>query len=245
MAQRRDHLSRAPIVEAVIDYRILPQEQVSADLFAELGPVVGEAYDQRVPMRSFEARLGLRGQALEATQTESEIGWMYKSSRASAVAQFRRDGFTFNKLEKYSTWHEVFGEAERLWRVYVEAAHPVELSRVAVRYINRLKLPGPADLREYFEAPPTLPASMRQTISEFLVRLVINDDTRSASAVVTLALERSIEPVLPVIFDIDAFRDVSLAPDDESIREIFGRLRGLKNEIFFAWLTDRAVEMYE
>jgi hypothetical protein len=48
MAGRRDHLRRAPIAEAVIDYRVLPQDGISADLFANLGASVGEVYDQRL-----------------------------------------------------------------------------------------------------------------------------------------------------------------------------------------------------
>ena len=245
MARRRDHLRRAPIAEAVIDYRVLPQDGISADLFANLGASVGEVYDQRLPMRSIQARFGFHPERpVEASQTEAALGWMYKSSAIAAVAQFRSDGFTFSKLEKYTTWQEVFGEAERLWRLYVLTARPSEVSRVAVRYINRLRLPGPAELRDYFEAPPGLPAPMSQAITEFLMRFVINDAERDAKAIVTLALEPSIEPILPVLFDIDAYREIALPPDAPAIREIFDRLRALKNEIFFAWLTERTVEMY-
>jgi uncharacterized protein (TIGR04255 family) len=189
MARQRDHLRSAPIAEAVIDYRVLPQEGIAADLFSNLGSAVGEAYDQPLPMRSIQARFGFHPERpLEATQTEAVVGWMYQSSHIAAVAQFRNDGFTFSKLEKYTTWGQVFGEAERLWRLYVQAAQPTELSRVAVRYINRLRLPRPADLRDYFEAPPALPVPMSQAITEFLIRLVIVDAGRDAAAIVTMAL---------------------------------------------------------
>jgi len=36
-----------------------------------------------------------------------------------------------------------------------------------------------------------------------------------------------------------------LAPEDSSLSEIFERLRALKNDVFFASLTEKTVEMYE
>jgi uncharacterized protein (TIGR04255 family) len=171
--------------------------------------------------------------------------WGGCSKAEGAIVQFKVDGFTFNKLEPYTTWEEVFGEADRLWRIYVQIARPLEISRVAVRYINRLRLPGPAELSQYLEAPPVLPPPIPQAVREFLTRVVV-DDGNDASAILIQALEASLDPsTVPLLLDIDAFREVSLPPDDPSVAGIFEQLRRLKNDIFFASVTERTVEMYE
>ena len=243
MARSRAHLTHAPIAEAVIDFRVLRREGIAADQFSGLAASLGPEYSQSAPMHSIEARFGMdRGRPVGPTQVQSPVGWVYQAD--GAISQFRIDGFTFSKLEPYTTWEQVFGEADRLWRLYVQIARPLEISRVAVRYINRLRLPGPAELRQYLAAPPVLPPPIPQAVREFLTRVVVDDDN-NASAILIQALEASLDPgTVPLLLDIDAFREVSLPLEDPSVAGIFEQLRRLKNDIFFASIIERTVEMY-
>src|SRR5258708_35248458 len=97
------------------------------------------------------------------------MGW--QDSAGSLVAQFRIDGFTFSKLEPYTTWEEVFAEASRLWQLYVAKAQPPEVIRVAVGCINRLRVPGPADRSEDLAAPPLLASPSPQRRRQFFFTL--------------------------------------------------------------------------
>ncbi len=245
MAKRRDHLRNAPIVEAAIDFRVLRREDATAELFAQLSSAVGKQYPQAMLVHSIEARFGMaQGASVEPTPVTSAVGWQYRAE--SAVAQFRIDGFTFSKLEPYTKWEEVFAEAMRLWRVYVQTAQPTEVVRIAVRYINQLRVPLPAMLQEYLEVVPTLPPPSPQQLRQFLYRAVVDDTNRKASAVVVLASEPAVDPsTMVLLIDIDAFKEnLSLAPDDPSLPHKFSQLRDLKNEIFFASITEKTVEMY-
>jgi uncharacterized protein (TIGR04255 family) len=245
MARPPQHLTRAPIDEAVIDFRVLRRNDITSDRFAGLVTRIGPDYNRSSEMQSIHARFGVQGgRPLEPTQMQATVGWMYQAP--TAIAQFRVDGFTFSKLRPYTTWEEVFGEALRLWNIYVEVAQPLEvLSRVAVRYINRLRFPAPADLGEYLEAPPVLPAPIPQSIREFLIRAVVDDPERGLSAILIEALESPLDPnTVQVLLDIDAFKEADFAPGDPSLRETFEQLRALKNRIFFASITERTVEMY-
>jgi uncharacterized protein (TIGR04255 family) len=245
MAALRTYLTHAPIVEAVIDFRVLRRPNVAPDEFRNLSEQLGAGYGQPRPVRALEARFGVHeGELIEPRSVQSPMGWIYRAD--AALAQFRIDGFTFNKLEPYTTWEQVFGEANRLWAIYVQIARPNEVSRVAVRYVNRLRLPGPAELGQYLEAPPVLPPPIPQAIREFLSRVVVGDDARQASAILTQALEASLDPtVIPLLLDIDAFKDlVAVQPNDGGIPAIFEQLRQLKNAIFFASITEMTAEMY-
>lgn len=54
------------------------------------------------------------------------------------------------------------------------------------------------------------------------------------------------QDAIGLLIDIDAFKEnLSVAPTDPLLPEMFEKLRDLKNEIFFATLTEKAVEMYE
>jgi len=246
MARRREHLRNAPIVEAVIDFRVLRREGLSPDRFAGLQSMIGTHYSQTIPMHSIEAQFVLSQERVPSSSAAAApVGWQYRAN--SMVAQFRVDGFTFSKLEPYTTWNEVFSEAFRLWGVYVRAAEPAEIVRIAVRYINRLQVPVPAQIGDYLEAPPILPPPISQQLRQFLSRFAIDDGRRNASAVVVQASEALIgPPAIALLIDIDAFMEnLALAPNDSRLPEMFLQLRDLKNEIFFASITERAAEMYE
>jgi uncharacterized protein (TIGR04255 family) len=100
-------------------------------------------------------------------------------------------------------------------------------------------------LQEYLEAPPILPPPIPQSVREFVTRVNVDDLTRNASAVIVHALEPRVDQSsISLLLDIDASRMVSSTPDDPTLAATFQQLRELKNEIFFASITERTVEMY-
>jgi uncharacterized protein (TIGR04255 family) len=244
MARLREHLRNAPIVEAIIDFRVARQEQLTPDVFSSLEESIGGQYAKKSPIRLFQGYFGVdNGRLVDPSQSQIDLGWRYQTEHE--VAQFRVDGFTFSKIERYTTWEDVFAEAFRLWEIYRRLAEPTQVSRLAVRYINRMQLTGNVDIGQYLEAPPTLPAPIPQRLREFLTRVYVDDNGTGASAVIVQALEKSMDPnMFPILLDIDAFREVALPPDHPSLPEIFERLRKLKNDIFYASVTERTVEIY-
>ena len=244
MAHPRAHLQNAPIVEAIIDFRVVWQEHVSAETFADLGSSIGEQYTKTGSIQSLQTRFGVdNGKLLDPWQLQTSLGFRYQT--ATEIAQFRLDGFTFSKIAPYTTWGEVSAEAFRLWKVYVNAAKPRQVSRVAVRYINQMQLPAVKDLGEYLTAPPQLPEPIPQTVRDFLTRVNVRDEIRNASAVILQALEPRMDPSsISLLLDIDAFREVYETLDDSGLLAVFERLRELKNEIFFASITESIVEKY-
>lgn len=245
MARPREYLSNAPIVEAVIDFRVLRDQGVSPSTFAGLTRSIGERYSQVASIQAFEARFGIEnGKPVDPAQRGAELGWRYQAS--SEVAQFRIDGFTFSKLEPYTTWKEVFGEAFRLWRIYVDSARPRQLSRIAVRYINRFKLTGNPNFNEFLVSSPSLPKPIPTAVRDFLTRVHVGDESRGSAAIIVQALEPQIDPnVMSLLLDIDAYHETDLAPDDQQLPGMFQQLRELKNEIFYASITEKAAEIYE
>lgn len=245
MAQPREHLANAPIVEAVIDFRVLRDLSVSPLTFEGLVASIGEKYSQATSIQAFEARFGIEsGKMLDPAQRSADLGWKYQAS--TEVAQFRVDGFTFSKLAPYTSWGEVFGEASRLWRIYVGLARPKQVSRIAVRYLNRMTLTGNPRINDFLEAPPELPKPIPPLVRDFLTRVHVADERRGSAAIIVQALEPQFDPnVMSLLLDIDAYHETTLTPDDPELPKMFQQLRELKNEIFYASITEKAAEIYE
>ena len=142
----------------------------------------------------------------------------------------------------------MFGEAFRLWKMYSELQPKVRVTRVAVRYINRMTISAGASLADYLTAPPVLPPNVPQQLREYISRVVVQDPDRDFSAVLTQALEPGAERATgSILLDIDAFQEQRrpVEPSDSSLVRTFDELRNLKNEFFYACITESAAERYE
>jgi uncharacterized protein (TIGR04255 family) len=243
------HLERAPITEALIDFRVQAAEGLSLRKLEEAADRVKAEYPARAAVKTVRAKLELGRGVVTPDFEHNDLGVLVKSSDEKTQAQFRLNGFTLNRLEPYTSWDEIYPETKRLWGLYVEIAQPVAVVRLAARYINRLKLPLPvADLREYLIEPPRIPESLPRAVLAFLTRLVIHDSSLQQSAIVTQSSEPN--PVDPehatVLLDIDAFKEVNLKPmQQEEIDRVLGDLHEFKNDIFFGSITQRASELFE
>jgi uncharacterized protein (TIGR04255 family) len=126
---------------------------------------------------------------------------------------------------------------------------PAEVVRIAVRFINALRVPMPlSDFDEYLTHAPQLPPTLPQSLSGFLNRVVINDQANGDFAMVTQMLEGETpdHTGLNVLLDIDVSHPCQLATTDEQeITTILNRLRDTKNKAFFGFLEEKILEQYE
>lgn len=239
----------APIREALIDLRVqLPAETGIEELRGfHLG--LEDRFPKTITQNAFaqHIQMGGEGSTITTTQQHGVRGFLHQSAEDDRVVQARRDGFTFSKLWPYKDWLALRSEAAELWSKYVEAAQPEKVTRLAVRYVNRIVLPeGPLDLGEWFKTRPEL-EHIPATVSEFLVRIVIEHPSGAARAVVQLAtLPREPgEMGSPVLFDIDASCTCEHGPADEEIWALLDDLRGFKNDIFFGSITDKTEGLFQ
>ena len=77
------------------------------------------------------------------------------------------------------------------------------------------------------------------------MRLVIPDEKSRSIAIVTQTMEDSQEQVLPLIFDVDVFREGAFAANGAEMWEVVEQLREYKNEIFFNSITEKTKELFK
>jgi uncharacterized protein (TIGR04255 family) len=242
------HLAHAPITEAIIDCRVKAPSGFQLSTFQALKAMGIEGYPKIDEMRGFEAEFRVEGNQLsQSTKHRRNVGLAFRSTGGENVAQFRIDGFTFSRLNPYTSWDEIFPEAFRLFQMYVDIVAPEFITRIAVRYINKLSIPLPlSDFSEYLGAPPVIPSDLPRQVATFLTRIVIPEADFGAEAVITQALERPADPnFVIIILDIDVYRVRQYELDNERIKSEFEELRQLKNKIFFGSITEEAARLFE
>lgn len=243
------HLRNAPITEAVVDFRFSLPSGFRADRLREARERLANDYPQTVEHKGMEARFEFEGSLPKEPRTR-DLGFQgisLKTTDQKNVAQFRVNGFTFNRLRPYTRWEEILPEALRLWAVYVDLANPQTVTRVALRYINNMSLPSPGvEPDDYIVTGPRLPPSVPQNLSSFASRVVMEYPEPRMTANVVQALEVGVRTPAPsLLFDIDVYRTGDFEVNATAMEQILGQLRRYKNDIFFGSLTERFVEAFE
>jgi uncharacterized protein (TIGR04255 family) len=245
MAQQR-HLENAPITEALVDFRVSLSREFDATVFADLKTVLADRYPIIEQMRQFEAKLELMpGRKTVAAVPGGKVqGFRFRSQDGLNLAQFRADGFTYNRLAPYTEWSTVFPEAIRLWGLFVETARPPFVSRVALRYLNQLRPPIQSGdpLDKYLAALPPMPPGAPGGFAGFVSRISTHDPVTRLSANVTQALEA---PDPTILLDIDVYKAGEFETTTPALAPVFQALHQLKNEIFFGSITEETARLYD
>ena len=244
------HLTKAPITEAIFDFRVKARPGFRAEEFEPLKTQLADRFPIVRDRRGKEALFVVKkGEGIPPVVRDLGLqGYFFKAADERTLAQFRIDGYTFNRLKPYTNWEELFPLAFDLWHQYSEIARPEEITRLALRYINHIQLPiGEFEFETYLRAAPVIPEELPQHMSSFLTRTTLHDLENHVAAHVSQVLETN--PGIPkrrVILDIDAFWEGQLMIEEkERITEIFGKLRELKNRIFFNSLTEKTLREFE
>ena len=152
MAAPRAHLARAPAREALIDIQFEPRLPIEAvQAFAKLAE---PEFRRNLDLWESVIGFGTAGGAPGASATNTPIGKRLDSKDPPHVLQCRVNGFTFSRLSPYGRWEDLRFEAHRWWTSFRSAVHPGMVTRIAVRYINEIKLPLPiGDFSEFLTSP--------------------------------------------------------------------------------------------
>jgi uncharacterized protein (TIGR04255 family) len=91
-----------------------------------------------------------------------------------------------------------------------------------------------------------MPDEAPQQVAEFQTRVVVHVDTPiEATAIIAQRLEHVTEPSTPFTLDIDVFKNGEFGVGSDVLNPLLQHLREIKNHLFFAFLTDEALEPYK
>lgn len=242
-----ERFPKAPISEAILDIAVQfasPVDLARLETFQEL---IHERYPVKRNRVTWQGQIQLEEERFAQEVRRGAQGFMFRSADDTRVVQVRQDGFTFNWLKRYDSWEGLRDEARPHWERYKEIFRPEAVSRLGLRYINRIEIPLPiSDFREYVKTAPDVAPGLPQGLSALFLRLEIPDLTRGVVAIITETMQPPVDDGkrLPFIFDIDIVCGATFEPSSPAIWDKFEHMREYKNEIFFASVTERAKEMF-
>jgi uncharacterized protein (TIGR04255 family) len=233
----------APITEAVIEIRLRPPPENRAlkDLAESLKP----DFPNQAPMRLLRSSIsGLQpeGPPLSQAISQANIGFRLSNPANSRALQLTFNGLAYSHLAPYTDWQTFRAEARPLWEKYRAISRDAKLVRCALRYINRIDIPGEQiELYDYFNLYPKIPTELpRQDFVAMALNVQMPQPDLDCMAVINQALSEPVKTgYISVILDIDVFRLGIKSWQDSDVWLFLDKLRDRKNEIFECCITDR------
>ena len=244
-------LSKAPIVEAVIELKVRTHAPIEVTALTPVKEALADRFKISRDMHYVETGIRMdEAGAPQQTFSAAPIGVRLDSTDKAFVVLARVDGLSVSKLAPYDTWEGLRDMARDVWPVYTKALNPAAITRIGVRYINRIELREELiDFDKVLTAGPKIPSAMPQALTEFFSRIVVPIFDRDA----TVTISQTFQPSAPipqdarrwasVIVDVDAFveRAFEIA-DDAGIWHALESLREVKNMAFFNSITAETLE---
>lgn len=232
--------------ESVLDVRVSLHDGFDFQQLADLVEKYQEDFPQKQVQTQFETGFKVEeGQPSVSNTLYKKNGFILKNKKGDRALQLRLDGFTFSKLHPYNGWDKFTGEAYGLLNEYLDAIKPLNITRIALRFINEIKIPLPIEsLENYFNTFPIIPNKLTILPNKFLFQFSFEDsNAKDISAIVTQAVKQKTKEFLPYIFDIDVFKEKAISSDIAKIKKEFISLRKFKNFIFEESLKEKAKDL--
>lgn len=236
-----------PIKEAIFDIRIDKLSKSSLEDLEKVHSLISKEYPTKKKHISLVSKIEFKEGVQVTNHTGSEVrGFIFANKNATAQVQYRLDGFTFNMLKPYSEWGKFSYEGLRLWQIYQDNFGPNKVTRIALRYINRIEIPLPmGEFQEYISNMPPIPLCLPQTFHNFFMQVNVPCDKEGTGIIITETIEQPVQEKLPFILDIDAYKFGIKSSNIGHLKSEFNKLRELKNKTFENCITEKSRKLFE
>lgn len=242
------HLSRAPIIEALIHFQSNAAEHwVPENVRNELQPAWPEHVEvQEMRPVKFEFKQEAGKEPEQKITFPGVDGFIFRAPATQTVYHARRDGLIVSWLAPYVNWATFRDSAMEAWGKFRQILAPEELHSVTLRHINRLEFPM-ADFRlaDFFTAPPAKPQELNDWQFhgfQHQTLFAVPNSGCAVQVVFTPMFDVAAEKVA-FILDIEVRLKEPLV--ERTVEEVLEEMRVLKNKAFFSMLTPAALAQYQ
>lgn len=238
-----------PVEEALVEFRFVPGQGWDPTLPGKLhqhtaikSGYTGKPRTQKIVEAALEAG---RDQPSQMTLREGFSRVQLVNENGTRLISLGPDVLSVNVLRPYEGWIEFRQRIETALQAYAEVAEPGGVSRVGVRYINKINLPAQEiELKTWFRCgPPTVP-ELPGKIAGFVSRV----EFLYPDAVKLLLTQASIEaPDGPpaVLLDLDVLWESGETRSPDAIMTLVDDLHERAGNAFEALITDAARERFD
>ena len=231
-----------PLIESVIEYRFLPSRPWDLTVPGLLYPRVQEHYPkiEQDTVLNVAWRPGPDAVRQEIAGGVARI--RFQSADGSAALIVAPDILAISRPSGYPGWDRFREEGLSQLENYRAIGAPVGISRVGLRYVNKIQVGGGLpviELNDYFRAAPNLPEPIPQVFGAFLTLVQVVYPEPQMSLRFSLARGENEADALNYVLDLDISNAPEHAPDLARVGEWLDIAHARLEEAFDAALTEK------
>jgi len=240
------HLSKAPIVEAVLQVNARATSEWSEEIVIpriqrEVGGGVA-----LVPEKAAQGTIKFDPVGFHNLGTSSYWqGVRIDPGEHPEIIRFARDFFSYSRLAPYEHWAAFLRRAMHFLDIHIRVAQPGVAQRIGLRFVNRVAMSPSLDLEDYLVDPPRDASGLDLPISAFLYHTsYVTPNYPYAVSLGRTVQQTTAAVVQPpaLIIDLDVSTVVPSSCDRKSIEGHLHPMRWLKNKVFFGIITRNLLE---
>lgn len=237
-----------PLIEALCEFHFAPETPQKFDSIIQL-------LSQRIQAH-FPKRLQLQLQASQIDVGASGMAEItkqilplvrFQSTHGQVLIQVGQNLLTVNHLRPYTSWENFLPSIEVGLHAYREVVKPATILRIALRYINRIEIPGNRiQLEEYLELRPFIGQTVLQDLAAFTLGIQIpHEDGRDMLSIQLASTDSGSLDTVAILLDLTYYltrtEDFSL----DTVSEWLTTAHNTIEEAFEACLTDHLRNLFE
>ncbi len=184
------------------------------------------------------------GPSIELQQAPPRI--QFRSADLRHLVAVGPGVLSVHMLRPYTGWEHLEARVASALLSYCSVAEPVGISRIGVRYINRIVvMAATVDLSDYFTSPPDPPSALPQQLASFIMRWESSFDDIDGRLVTTFASVPEDGEQCAFILDIDVIREWADPMPIQDAMVALNDLRARESVVFEALIQDKAREVFD
>lgn len=239
--------SAPPITEAVIEIKF--SQPLEAGKLSKLNASLNKAYRQGQLVKSLFLDVELNeGEVLTRASSADVQGYRLEGADPAELLILWPQSIVLSQLAPYPGWDAFIARFKTAWKVMRRVGGYREITRVGVRYINRIDIPfedGKAEYEKHLNIYPKLPPSM-ESLDMYTVQTLSNLPDIGCSLRINSG--RMPSPLInhaSFVLDIDIAKENNLPMKDDALFALLVAIRGEKNRVFEDCVSDLARDRFK
>lgn len=222
----------------------------------DLKKIAGKLNKSYYPKKeeSLEINFSLEYNPQDGKQASSirpkHTGFRLSSSDQTEIAIVAPQALIIAQLAPYPGWNKFYERMESAWKIWKRIVKAQDISRIGVRYINRIDIPTDEsknlNVMDYLSFYPNSPVFSELPMTDYHIQVTTPTPNPLWSANIASFIQQP--PVLvdtiSLILDIDTYNTEELPLDDKGIMSRLAEAREMKNHIFKQCITTKTEKLF-
>jgi uncharacterized protein (TIGR04255 family) len=239
-----------PITEAVIEIRV--NHTLTSSELEKIAKKLKKHYPNSKPHNELGIDLGDIGSKSAGSNvkvSKHQKGFHLSSEDQADIVIIKPESLVMSRLAPYLGWETIRNQFISVWKIWKDIAKTRSISRVGIRYVNRIDVPvdelDRIEIEDYLTFHPKVPSFSNAPMTNYLIQIAKPTSNPLWSTTITSTNQPSpLVKTVSLLLDIDLFRTEEIPLNDDDLWQMLTEARDLKNNIFQQCITPRAEEIF-